>query len=132
MLGYNSVFRSTWGIIKEAGGIHDLGAPLLSSLKAQGYAGVEIPVKLVLSYGVKPWAETLASTGMKAIYMAFSDGPMAPGHPTFGGPFPGARAHVPLWEYRFYDISVLSSRARVYACLCVRLLFKFTRRARFV
>ena len=83
------MFRSTWGIIQEAGGIHDLGAPLLSSLKSQGYEGVEIPVKVVLGYGVKSWADTLAETGMKAIYMAFSDGPMAPGHPSFGGPFAG-------------------------------------------
>lgn len=61
----------------------------LSLIKSQGYNGVEAPLKLALSIGPK-WTDLLKEYQLNAVYMVFTDGPVAPGYPegfVMGGPY---------------------------------------------
>lgn len=46
----------------------------------------------------------------QAIYMAFSDGPNAPSHPSLGGPYPG---HPPIGDTVADHIAVLAAQLDV-------------------
>lgn len=75
------VYKSLWGVLDVAGGSKPLNHGLLSGLKAQGYAGVEVPIKTVMHYGVERFDDLLYASGLKMILMAFSDGELFPGWP---------------------------------------------------
>lgn len=52
-------------MIKEAGGPHDLGLALFKELKSLGYEGVELPIKIVIYYGIEKWKALLEESGLK-------------------------------------------------------------------
>lgn len=53
---------------------------MLDRIKSMGYAGVELPVCTVMTYGSAKFASALKERGLKFIGIAFSDGPNAPGN----------------------------------------------------
>lgn len=61
----------------------------LSATKAEGYQGVELPLVFALDYGKKELNAKLKEYDLGIVFQIFTDGPVAPGHPDWGGRFAG-------------------------------------------
>ncbi len=114
-----SLFRCLWGVIKPAGG-HLTIPDALSAVRGLGkhYAGVEVPIRVIMEHGRKDFVSQLEKNDLKVIPMVFSGGPMAPG---WGGPknsitnSPGSKLkhpvpndsvdrHVAVFKSQVYEI----------------------------
>lgn len=89
-----SQFRCMWGVVNKTDGIlarspHPTMRSALPAIKALGYEGCELPLKMILDDPDIP--QMMADNGLKMSFVIFSDGPAAPGHeiPLWGGPYDG-------------------------------------------
>eukprot|EP01012_Entosiphon_sulcatum_P031777 TRINITY_DN40487_c0_g1_i1.p1 TRINITY_DN40487_c0_g1~~TRINITY_DN40487_c0_g1_i1.p1 ORF type:complete len:328 (+),score=48.75 TRINITY_DN40487_c0_g1_i1:33-986(+) len=83
------IYRSLWGVIKTQEGPWELEEALQNIAELNFYAGVEVPLKVILHYGKQKFMDLLASHKLKLAVMVFTDGPVAPGHSLFGGAIAG-------------------------------------------
>ena len=75
-------FRCLWGMIHSTDG-HLARSPhadlstFLPAVKALGYEGVEVPLKIALH--TPDWKQRMADNGLETAFVLFTDGPVAPG-----------------------------------------------------
>lgn len=78
----------------------------LAVLLQLGYDGVEVPVKLPMTIGMKTFKTMLDDHGLGAVVIAFTDGPVAPGGEMMGvmddaPPVgPGVKNHLDVWKHQ--------------------------------
>lgn len=92
------MYRTMWGVVDDTDGelarspVHT-PEEAFAALAAQGYDGIEAPLKLLLHWGVERSKALLKKHKLKCTIMIFTDGIVVPGAGgLWGGPFKGFTA----------------------------------------